>query len=136
MLSLSNSIEANKRIYYKTLEDAQKSNEITGWITYFVHMVLDAQESAETLITFILQKSRFFGDYDNKLDKPHRKAINRMLEEGPKGFEGGMSAGKYISITGVSKATATRHLQYLTEIEALVQTGSGRSTRYQINLAP
>ena len=136
LLSLSNSIEANKRIYYKTLEDAQKSNEITGWITYFVHMVLDAQESAETLITFILQKSRFFGDYDNKLDKPHRKAINRMLEEGPKGFEGGMSAGKYISITGVSKATATRHLQYLTEIEALVQTGSGRSTRYQINLAP
>ena len=34
--------------------------------------------------------------------------LGRMVEEGPKGFEGGMSAKKYMSITGASKATATR----------------------------
>ena len=36
-----------------------------------------------------------------------------MLEEGPKGFEGGMNARKYTGITKASKATATRDLQDL-----------------------
>lgn len=134
LLSLSKTIEANKKAYYDALEDAQKSNEITGWITYFVTMVLDAQNDAEILIDFILQKARFFDRFGDRLDDVHRKVINRMLAEGPKGFEGGMSAKKYISITGVSKATATRHLQYLTEIGAFIQEGSGRGTRYLVNL--
>ena len=57
-----------------------------------------------------------------------------MLDEGPKGFEGGMSAQKYIAITKVSKATATRDLQYLAEIGALKRTGGGRSIRYQLSV--
>lgn len=134
LLSLSKAIETNKKAYYKALEEAQGSNEITNWLVYFVNTILDAQEDAEKLINFILQKTRFFDRHESKLDEPHKKVINRMLEEGPKGFEGGMSTGKYISITGVSKATATRHLHYLTEIGALVQKGSGRGTRYHVNL--
>lgn len=134
LLSLSKAIEENKKAYYTALEEAQKSNEITGWVTYFAHMTLDAQSDTEKLVTFILQKARFFDSYEHKLDEPHKKVINRMLREGTKGFEGGMSAGKYCAITGVSKATATRHLHYLTEIGALVQEGSGRSTRYQVNI--
>jgi Fic family protein len=39
--------------------------------------------------------------------------LRRMLEEGPDGFEGGMNAKKYMTITGASKATATRDLQDL-----------------------
>jgi Fic family protein len=57
-----------------------------------------------------------------------------MLEEGPKGFEGGMNAKKYSSLTKTSKATATRHLQDLAEKKALIATGGGRSTSYQVNL--
>ncbi len=59
-----------------------------------------------------------------------------MLEEGPDGFEGGMSAKKYMTITGASKATATRDLQELVEKDIFAPTGGGRSTRYQINLQP
>ena len=57
-----------------------------------------------------------------------------MLQEGPTGFEGGMSAKKFMSLTGVSKATATRDLQHLAQIEAIRQIGSGRSIRYEVNL--
>ncbi len=57
-----------------------------------------------------------------------------MLEEGPDGFESGMSAKKYMTITGASKATATRDLQDLAEKHILVPTGGGRSTQYRINL--
>jgi Fic family protein len=60
--------------------------------------------------------------------------LRRMLEEGPDGFEGGMSAKKYMTITGASKATATRDLQDLAEKRIFVPTGGSRSTRYQINL--
>jgi Fic family protein len=45
-----------------------------------------------------------------------------------------MNAGKYAAMSKVSKATATRDLQYLSELKVLIVTGSGRSTVYQINL--
>ena len=134
LLSLSKAIETHKKSYYDALESAQKSNEITAWITYFVHMALAAQVAAEALIDFILKKTRFHDRYRNQLDKHQLKVINRILDEGPKGFEGGMSAKKYSSITGVSKATATRHLQQLKELGAFIQQGSGRTTRYYVNL--
>ncbi len=46
-----------------------------------------------------------------------------MLEEGIEGFEGGMNARKYISITKTSKATATRDLQQLLELAAFTLAG-------------
>lgn len=50
------------------------------------------------------------------------------------GFIGSMNAGKYISITKASKATATRNLQYLLEQGILVVKGGGRSTHYELNM--
>ena len=41
---------------------------------------------------------------------------------------------EFQSITGTSKATATRDLQDLAEKHILIPAGGGRSTRYQINL--
>ncbi len=62
--------------------------------------------------------------------------IERMLEEGTKGFQGGMNASKYIGLTKTSKATATRDMQQLLEIGAFVHSGKagGRSTSYQVNI--
>jgi len=53
-----------------------------------------------------------------------------MLEEGPEGFKGGMSAEKYIRLTETSRATATRDLQDLAEKGALIRRGELRHTRY------
>jgi Fic family protein len=136
LLSLSRTIEANKNTYYNALSQAQRSNEITSWITYFVRKVLAAQTEAEEQIEFTLQKAKFFDRFKDKLTERQLKVIRRMLEEGPKGFQGGMNAGKYSSLTNVSKATATRDLQALLEMGALVYLGEGggRSTKYEVNL--
>ena len=58
-----------------------------------------------------------------------------MIEAGINGFEGGMSAKKYMIIADTSKATATRDLQNLISIHAFKQIGSGRSVRYELNLS-
>jgi Fic family protein len=136
LMSLSNSIEANKKAYYDALERAQRSNEITDWIQYFVNTILTAQTEAETQIDFTLKKVKFFDRFKEKLNERQLKVIKRMLEEGPKGFAGGMNASKYGSITKVSKATATRDLQALLELGVLIPfgEGGGRSTKYAVNL--
>lgn len=135
MLSLSDAIEANKKQYYAALSIASKSNEITEWIQYFINVVLTAQTSVEEQINFTLSKSKYYEHYETQLNERELKVIHRMMQAGLRGFEGGMSAKKYMTITGVSKATATRDLQHLHEIKALKQIGSGRSVRYELNLA-
>ncbi len=134
LLSLSNTIEANKKDYYNALKIAQRSNEITPWINYFVKIILEAQVQAEQQIEFTLKKARFFEHFDGQFNNRQQKVIQRMLKEGLKGFEGGMNAKKYISIVGISKATATRDLQDLVKRNILIPMGGGRSTSYEINL--
>lgn len=134
LLSLSKTIEANKNDYYAALSKAQQRNEITNWINYFIKAVLDAQTEAEEQIDFTLKKVKFFDHFKNELNDRQLAVVKRMFDEGPDGFEGGMNARKYIGITKTSKATATRDLQLLAEIKALVASGGGRSTSYQLNL--
>ena len=136
VLSLSSTIEANKKNYYEALEKAQQSNEITRWVEYFVRISLAAQTEAEEQIDFTLKKTRFFDRYKDQLNERQLTVIKRMLEEGPKGFEGGMNARKYIGITKTSKATATRDMQQLMEIGAFILSGKagGRSTSYRVSI--
>ena len=132
--SLSSAIESDKKTYYAALERGQQSNNLTRWLEYFIPTVLKAVGEAENFIVFILQKARFFDRFRDKLSERQLKVIRRMFDEGPAGFAGGINARKYCGITGVSKATATRDLQFLQQIGALLPTGSGRSTRYELNL--
>ena len=134
LLSLSRAIEAKRKEYYDALKEGQESNEITPWVTWFVHMVLEAQTQAEEQIDFTLKKAKLFDRFRNQLNERQLQILRRMLEEGPTGFEGGMSAKKYMTITGASKATATRDLQDLADKGVFTPTGGGRSTHYQINL--
>ena len=57
-----------------------------------------------------------------------------MFREGPDGFTGGLSSKNYLSITGASRATATRDLQDLVEKNILTRTGELKSTRYHLNI--
>ena len=134
LLSLSQAIEANKKLYYAALEKAQRNNEITDWIKYFVNMVLEAQRQAKVSIEYSLNVTKFFDKFKNHLNERQIKVIKRMLHAEPKGFEGGMTAKKYISITKASKATATRDLQELVELKILIFQGGGRGTHYRLNL--
>ena len=134
MLSLSKAIESNKKRYYAELEKVQLSMEINSWLTYFVETIIDAQIDSETMIDFILKKVKFFDRFKDQLNDRQITVIKRFLEEGPKDFTGGINARKYVSIAKVSKATATRDLQYLFEIKALIVEGGGRSTSYSVNI--
>ena len=134
LLSLSRTIEANRKQYYTALQRGQRSNEISSWITWFVNTALQAQIQTEEQIDFILKKTRFFDRFRNLLNERQLKMLRRMLDEGPKGFEGGMSAKKYMALTGASKATATRDLHSLAEQGVLAPSGGGRSVRYELNL--
>jgi len=134
LLSLSRAIEAKRRDYYDALQEGQQSNTITPWITWFVQIALEAQILTEKQIDFTLKKTRLFDRFRDQLNERQVQALSRMLDEGPDGFEGGMSAKKYMTITDASKATATRDLQELAEKGIFVPAGGGRSTHYKINL--
>lgn len=136
LMSLSDAIQTRKKAYYSQLESAQRTTEVTDWVTWFVDLVLEGQQRAENQIDFTLRKVKFFDRFDEVLNERQRKVVTRMLASGPDGFEGGMNARKYIAIAKTSKATATRDMQNLLEIGAFVHLGTagGRSTRYQLNI--
>jgi Fic family protein len=134
LLSLSATIESNKKAYYTALENGQKSNEINPWIHYFLQVIVDAQKNTEDLIDFTLKKTLFFYTYAQQLNERQLKSINRMFKEGTKGFEGGMTTKKHMRITQTSKATAIRDLKLLASIGEFIVGGSGRSTHYYLNM--
>ena len=107
--------------------------EITNWVFWFVRMLLQAQEQAETEIEFTLKKVKLFDRVRDRINERQLKVLRRMLKEGSEGFEGGMSAKKYIAIAKTSKPTATRDLQDLVAKHIIIATGGGHSTRYQIS---
>lgn len=134
LMSLSKTIEASKKAYYDALKAGQRSNEITSWINYFANVVLEAQIQTEKEIDFTLRKAKYFDRFQGQLNERQMKVLRRILEEGAKGFTGGMSARKYIAITQTSKATATRDLQDLVERGIFIPSGAGRSVRYEIKM--
>lgn len=134
LLALAHTIERRRKDYYAALEAANTSNEITGWLIYFARMVLDAQDYTHRRIEFLIQKTKFYDQHRGQLNKRQEKAIARVFREGPDGFEGGLSAENYISITQASRTTATRDLSDLVSKGALTRTGARKGTRYRIAL--
>lgn len=133
-ISLSPVIEKNKQQYYNELQKAQRNPDVTRWIAYFIDVMIQAEQNVKAVANFSIQKTRFFDRYKTELNARQEKAIQKMMEHGQDGFEGGMSAKKYSSINNTSKATATRDLQHLATLGALVQQGEGRSVSYVLNL--
>lgn len=134
VLGLSQSINKNKKAYYTMLERSSASLNIDEWVKYFADTILDAQQHSIELVEFIINKAKFYEKYHTLLNDRQRKVIARVFKEGPMGFKGGLSAEKYISITGASRATTTRDLVELVSYGALQKTGVGKGTRYLLQL--
>lgn len=136
LLRLSNTIYQNKKDYYQQLSHASRGNlDITPWVNYFVEIIYQAQLEAKETIDFVLKKTNFWKKHIGLMNPRQEKVINRLLKEGPSGFEGGITAQKYMKIADCSKATATRDLSDLLNLGCIVQLpGSGRSTRYEVSL--
>jgi len=134
LISLSHTIEANKKDYYTFLENNNKTLEITDWLVYFGKTILDAQENTLKLIDFIIEKTKFFDHYAKQLNNRQLRVIKRLFEAGYTGFIGGLSAKNYVKIAKTSESTATRDLNDLVEKGVLIKTGTFKSTRYSLNL--
>jgi Fic family protein len=134
LIALSQTIQNNKKTYYEALQHSSRHNEITPWLVYFADAVLSAQETTQRMIDFLVQKTKLYDKVRGQLNGRQEKAIARIFREGLDGFKGGLSAENYISITGASRATATRDLQDLVDKGVLSRTGMLKSTRYHLNI--
>lgn len=134
LIALAATILARRARYYDALEDANKVNEITTWLAWSAGTTIEAQRRTLALTEFLIDKTRLFDRLGAEINERQKKALLRMFEEGPEGFKGGMSAGKYATITGASPATTTRDLSDLVEKRALVREGELRYARYMLTV--
>lgn len=134
LIALSETILKDRKTYYQKLEFNNKTLEVQDWLDYFSTIILSAQNRSIEALHFLIKKTRFFDHYRNNLNARQSKLLERVLREGVDGFQGSISAEKYISITGASRATATRDLTELVAMGVLVRSGTGKGTRYQIVL--
>ena len=134
LIALSQTIQKNKNSYYEALNQSSRDNEITAWLGYFADTVLQAQDTTQCMIDFLIQKTKLYDRVKSQLNERQEKALARIFHEGMDGFKGSLSAENYISITGAARATATRDLQDLVNKGGLNRTGALKSTRYHLNI--
>lgn len=132
LLALSYTIHKNRKQYYEALERNNKKNEITNWMIYFGNMLVEAQDYTKQLIDFVIEKGKLYSRVKGTLNSRQEKALARMLKDGPDSFPFGINAEKYISITGTSRATATRDLQDMVEKGIFIREGELKATRYHL----
>ena len=134
IMSVSQAIEQNRKQYYAELAKVQIKLEIDSWLLYFSQLLIDAQKNTLEILEFSVKKAQFLDQYKTTMNERQVKVINKMLDAGKDGFEGGMTAKKYISIAKTTKATATRDLQDLVKLGILQRNLAGRSTNYKLNI--
>jgi Fic family protein len=136
LVRISQRLLDQREAYYNELGRAQHGGlDVTPWMVWFVRQVRIAWEAAGAVVDTSLEKARFWAAHAGApLNARQRKAVNALLEQGPGGFEGGMSTRKYVSLASTSRPTASRELIELNALGVLKQSGAGRSTRYYINL--
>lgn len=135
--SLSQQMWLDRAGYYAQLQRAtgHAKMDVTPWVQWFVACVHKAAEAAWQHMQTATRKTQFWTTLREKhpsLTATQTKAINKLYDAGPDGFEGGMSTEKYVRLCGVSRATAYRELAALSEKGVLAQSGAGRGTRYRL----
>lgn len=133
LMAISQIISKKKKQYYSELAACNRTLKVDHWVHFFSEVILEAQLEAFSLINFLMAKSTLMNRLKGRLNSRQEKVLLRMFAEGPSGFQGGLSAENYLSITKCSRPTATRDLADLVEKEALFKTGKLRHTRYWLN---
>ena len=132
---VSSELQRRQHNYYDALNAAQRgSGEVTDWLSWFTEVFTEACRARAALIDESLVRARFWQEQKHvALNERQRKVLNRMLEAGPGGFEGGLTQRKYVGMTGAASATAWRDIDDLLGKGLLVKgAGAGRSTYYDL----
>ncbi len=130
LYSLSRQLHESRSQYYDQLNAAQCGGmDVTDWVVWFLGQFEEACRKSAVIIRAAVDKGHFWRAAP-EMSERQKKAVQRLLDAGIDGFEGGMSAEKYCNLTGASKATATRDLADLAKKGVLEVIGRGRGTRY------
>jgi Fic family protein len=135
LTALAATLMLRRREYYAALDRANRANEVTAWLAWFAGIALEAQARTLAHVEFFISKARLLDGMRDRLNTRQMSVLLRVLREGPRGFAGGLSAGKYMTIVRTSAATAGRDLSEMVELGALTRTGQKRSTRYRLPFA-
>lgn len=132
LYSLSRQLHESRSQYYDQLNAAQCGDmDATDWVVWFVTQFDEACRKSAAIVRAAVDKGHFWRAAP-EMNERQKKAVQKLLDAGSGGFEGGMSAEKYCNLTGASKATATRDLADLAEKRVLEVIGRGRGTRYAL----
>jgi Fic family protein len=135
LYSVSAQISTEREQYYEVLERCQRgSGDISGWLVWMLGCLARAIERAEKQIGTAVVVAKFWQRASRlTLSARQKKVLNRLLDAGPGGFEGGLTTRKYIGMTKTSRATAKREIADLVEKKLLVRgSAGGRSTNYEL----
>lgn len=133
LTALSLLIQRRRREYYAQLEVANKTLDVDTWLDWFANLMLAAQAHTLQGLDFLLDNTRLLDRLDSQLNARQKKALSRLMRAGIDGFAGGLSASKYMALTGAPAATARRDLVQLVTLGALRRTGRLKGTRYWLH---
>ncbi len=122
--------------YYEALQQAGRDGaDIDRWLVWFCEIFTRATRRSKSVVLSALAKARFWADHGGTpVTEAQAMVLNRLLDAGPRGFEGDLTTRKYVALTGLSRASAYRDLAALAAAGLLASHGQGKATRYYINL--
>ncbi len=134
--SLAAELAGARGRYYEELQLASRDGaDIDRWLVWFCHTFVEASLRSKSVVLSALAKARFWaGHAGTPVTEAQAKVLNRLIDAGPRGFEGDLTTRKYVALTGLSRATAYRDLAALAAAGLLASYGQGKATRYHINL--
>ena len=130
--SMSTQIEAERKVYYDTLEVSQKGTlDLTQWLVWFMECLLRAIEQAETSVSDVLWKAQVWDRINEKpINNRQRTVLNRLLDN----FKGKLNTSKYAKLAKCSSDTALRDINDLVQCGILLKNeAGGRSTSYRLS---
>ncbi|ALT79099.1 hypothetical protein AT984_19810 [Paucibacter sp. KCTC 42545] len=135
LISLSTQLEKNRGAYYDALNHEQRGDgDVTKWVQWFATQCSAAYEQTSQIIDRAIEKRQFWEALSKGLPDRKRKVLQRLLDDGNGGFLGGLNADKYMKLTGISRATASRDLAEMVEAGQLWSHGAAKAIRYYVNV--
>ncbi|MDE3111236.1 MAG: Fic family protein [Acidobacteriota bacterium] len=129
--SLSAQIQEERSAYYNILEETQKGDlDITLWLDWFLGCLGRALAGAETILSSVLAKARFWERHAGMpFNERQKVVINRLLD----GFDGKLTSSKWAKLAKCSQDTAGRDIDDLLTRGILTKNAAGgRSTSYSL----
>lgn len=136
--SMSRQIEADKAGYYGALQAGrvigQECIDATAFVIWFLQCLEKAANRGLEEAMFLVQRNQFFARFSDGLNDRQRQVLQNLFGQGAERVDLGISNKSYVKIAKTSVATATRDLNELVQLGAVLKSGAGgRSTVYQIS---